>query len=123
MKLNDYQQETTFFMLEKSRNFSYLILGLLGEIGELLLETNYSDLLVVDQLMKYGEKAKQIRNGEILPDNVVINKEKFGLELGDLLFLIAENAYIAGFTLEQIAEMNLTKLSERKLKNQIINHA
>ena len=69
---------------------SYCALGLAGESGE------------------YAEKIKKlIRDG-------TFHSELVAKELGDVLWYLTRSANELGYTLQQIAEMNIVKLSDRK---------
>lgn len=101
MTLNEYQSkchETRNF--DETKKFVYPVLGLAGESGE-----------VCDKL----KKVIRDKNGKIT--NEV--KKEIALELGDVLWYVAEAAHDFGYTLEQIATMNIFKLQSRKERNKI----
>lgn len=68
-----------------------------------------------------GEVAEKI--GKVLRDNNGVFDDKVKLkiakELGDVLWYIPALAKGIGFDLEEIARMNIEKLSDRKNRNQI----
>jgi NTP pyrophosphatase (non-canonical NTP hydrolase) len=75
---------------------SYTALGLVGEGGE------------------FSEKVKKwIRDG-------VIDKRLAAKELGDVLWYLTASAKELGYRLQDIAEMNLVKLYDRK-KRDVLN--
>jgi NTP pyrophosphatase (non-canonical NTP hydrolase) len=92
MNINQYQYDGMKTRLP-SANEDYSLLGFVGEVGEL-----------------YSLLAKSIRDGKDL-DTEMVKKE-----LGDCLWFIAAIATDFGFTLEDVAEVNLTKLNKRKTK-------
>jgi NTP pyrophosphatase (non-canonical NTP hydrolase) len=92
MNINQYQYDAMKTRLP-SANEDYSLLGFVGEVGEL-----------------YSLLAKSIRDGKDL-DTEMVKKE-----LGDCLWFIAAIATDFGFTLEDVAEVNLTKLNKRKTK-------
>lgn len=92
MNINQYQYDSMKTRLP-SANEDYSLLGFVGEVGEL-----------------YSLLAKSIRDGKDL-DTEMVKKE-----LGDCLWFIAAIATDFGFTLEDVAEVNLTKLNKRKTK-------
>ena len=94
MNLNQYQYEALKTRL-KTANEDYALLGLVGEVGEL-----------------YSILAKAIRDDDGKTDSLSIKKE-----LGDVLWFLAAIATDFGFTLEDVAEVNLTKLQKRKKNN------
>jgi len=75
-------------------------LGLNGEAGEV------------------AEKLKKIlrdKNGEFSQDD----KFKIAMELGDVLWYLSDIAFELGFTLENVAILNIQKLSSRKDRDKI----
>jgi NTP pyrophosphatase (non-canonical NTP hydrolase) len=92
MNINQYQYDAMKTRLP-SANEDYSLLGFVGEVGEL-----------------YSLLAKSIRDVKDL-DTEMVKKE-----LGDCLWFIAAIATDFGFTLEDVAEVNLTKLNKRKTK-------
>lgn len=99
MQINDYQNRIAEFAIYPEANtgstteLSYLALGLGGEAGEVLEKTK-----------------KLIRDGKF--DHVEVAKE-----LGDVLWYLARYASAIGATLNDIAELNVTKLESRKTRN------
>ncbi len=78
----------------------YPSLGLAGEAGE------------------FCEKVKKIfrdSNGEISPETRIL----LGKELGDVLWYCSALSTELGFTLSEIAQMNIEKLSSRKSREKI----
>jgi NTP pyrophosphatase (non-canonical NTP hydrolase) len=84
----------------RGRNLIYPALGLCGEAGEL------------------AEKV-----GKVMRDDLLMlseqKRELCGLELGDALWYIAASAKELGYTLQDIAEMNLNKLKSRQERNKL----
>jgi len=76
---------------ERSGNLSYYALGLNGEAGE------------VAELVK---KAMRDSDG-------VVPNAKMAKELGDVLWYLSRLAAKCGYTLEEIAELNIHKLRDR----------
>lgn len=84
----------------------YPILGLSGEVGELI------------------EKIKKAyRNNPCYPDIVDIPglRQEVYYELGDILFYIARIAKLFGYLLSEILKGNQEKLNDRKKRNVICN--
>ena len=97
MDFNEYQKSSRKTWKEIFRNdFERAILGLCGESGEI------------------AEKVKKS-----LRDNTEIKNEDMALELGDCLYYIARIAEYYGYTLEEIARMNIKKLADREKRNKI----
>lgn len=103
---------------ESSMNDTYLLFGLVAEVGEL-----------ADKVAKAKRKdIITISGNHILPN--VPSKENakdfndfvngFVKELGDVLWFVALIAKHAGLTLEEVAQLNLDKLADRAKRNVII---
>ncbi len=102
MELNDYQVRSrrTAIYPNLGDNPIYPTLGLAGESGE-----------VADKVKKI------IRDKSGVFDDIA--KESIKLELGDVLWYVAQLSAELGFDLEQVAESNLKKLSSRKERGMI----
>lgn len=99
MQLNEYQE----FISQFAR---YPYAGT-GEVGEL----TYVALGLNGEAGEFAEKVKKlIRDG-------VFVKEDAAKELGDVLWYTARAAEALGYSLEDIAQMNIDKLSSRKARN------
>ena len=102
MNFNLYQSEsrTTAFYPNVGENPIYPTLGLAGEAGE-----------VADKVKK------------VLRDNGGVFDEKsiksITLELGDVLWYVAQLSSELGIDLEQVAKLNLEKLSSRAKRDVI----
>lgn len=94
MSFNDYQNEAMSFRMETASAL-YALLNLAGEVGEL------------NSLM-----AKAIRDGRKPDYDMNVKKE-----LGDILWSVAAIAIDHGFTLQDVADANIAKLSKRKIDN------
>jgi NTP pyrophosphatase (non-canonical NTP hydrolase) len=116
MTLAQYQQQAMTTCLPESENFSYMMLNLVGEVGELA-----------------SKVAKMIRKGgvEFLPDGDITlyhssdpeadrqREEEMQLEAGDILWQLSGLCSVMGWQLEDIARQNLTKLADRKARHVI----
>lgn len=100
--LDFYQQESmkTWLLNENKEEWkkeAYLVSGLAAEAGEIL-----------------DKYAKGIRDG--VPDmEVALNG--MAKELGDVLWFVSVLAHYYGYTLEEIANMNIDKLRKRQSQN------
>jgi NTP pyrophosphatase (non-canonical NTP hydrolase) len=81
-------------------NILYPTLGLCGESGE-----------VADKVKKVLRDRKGVFDQEV--------REGLALELGDVLWYVAQLATELGLSLEEIAEANLAKLASRAARNVI----
>ncbi len=91
MDMNTYQAHASSTAVYPDKHaIVYPVLGLAGEAGEVA-----------------GKLSKWLRgDGEL-------DREGLAYELGDCLWFIAAVALDLGYTLEEIAEMNVAKLQER----------
>lgn len=97
MNFNHYQSEAMSFRLPSAKLPTYPLFGLPGEVGELC-----------------SLVAKGLRDGRKFDHDQNVKKE-----LGDILWMVAAIAEDHGFTLEEIADCNIAKLSARKENNTI----
>ena len=118
MTLNEYQEKAMTTCTESSMNDTYLLFGLVAEVGEL-----------ADKVAKAKRKEIiTISGNHILPN--VPSKESakdfndfvngFVKELGDVLWFVAMIAKHTGLTLEEVAQLNLDKLADRAKRNVIV---
>lgn len=97
MNFNSYQAFTrTTAIYDKSIALSYLTAGLAEEAGEVA-----------------GKYKKWLRDGWEQSEF----EDKVVAELGDVLWYLARYADELGYSLQDIAEMNVHKLSKRKENN------
>ena len=96
MQLSEYQNQAMSYRLQ-SANKEYALLGLAGEVGEL-----------------YSLVAKSIRDSNRMFSVTAVKKE-----LGDILWFVAAIATDYGFGLDEIAQVNLDKLSSRQERNKL----
>ncbi|HMI09424.1 MAG TPA: nucleoside triphosphate pyrophosphohydrolase family protein [Candidatus Saccharimonadales bacterium] len=97
MNLNDYQTAAlrTAAPRDKKNEFFHLVLGLVGETGEI------------------AEKVKKVvrDNDDFM---AAIDVEDLKKELGDVMWYVAVLADHFDIPLEEIAEKNIAKLASRK---------
>jgi NTP pyrophosphatase (non-canonical NTP hydrolase) len=100
MDLNAYQQAAgrTALYPDRGRNALYPTLGLCGEAGE-----------VADKV----KKVLRDDGGEFSAER----RQAIALELGDVLWYVAQLAHELGLSLEEIASANLAKLADRADRN------
>ena len=118
MELNDYQKRAMETCMPSCENFSYMMLNLVGEVGEFA-----------------GKVAKMLRKGAVEIDTVddktsdlfpmmslpqwVYMQEELKKEAGDMLWQLAGLCHVMGWDLEDVAEGNLDKLASRKQRGVI----
>ena len=96
MDFREYQRKAvTFAIYPATHKVLYPTLGLCGEAGEV------------------AEKVKkQVRDG-------VFHRHEVAKELGDVLWYLANICNDIGYNLDEIADLNLTKLRGRMARNVI----
>ena len=117
MTLNQYQGRAMSTCMSSCSNFSYMMLNLVGEVGEFA-----------------SKVAKEIRKGNIeigataMPNKIMpymnedewwAKDEELMKEAGDILWQLAGLCTTMGWTLEEVAQKNLDKLSSRKKRGVI----
>ncbi len=92
----DYQKKAVSFAIyPATHKVLYPTLGLCGETGEV------------------AEKVKkQVRDG-------VFNRHEVAKELGDVLWYLANLSNDIGYNLDEIADINIEKLTSRKNRDKI----
>ena len=112
MELNEYQKRAMGTCMDSCNNFSYMMLNLVGEVGEFA-----------------SKVAKHIRKEEMMIDNydlidditgdTIQWNEELKKEAGDILWQLSGLCDIMAWDLEEVAQMNLDKLASRKQRNVI----
>lgn len=101
MTVNEYQQAAlTTAIYPEDKRIIYPTLGMTGEAGEV------------------ADKVKKVirDNGQVFTDE---KKREIAKEIGDVLWYCATLANDLGYSLEDIAEMNIEKLESRKQRGMI----
>lgn len=111
MELNVYQEQAMETCMPTCENISYMLLNLVGEVGEFSSK--------IAKGIRKGEMV--IKKNELHLDFNHIEIECFaGLdeslmaECGDILWQLSGLCSVMGWDLEKVAEYNLKKLAERK---------
>lgn len=96
MEFNEYQSFAfSTVVFPEDRAMDYLTNGLAAEAGEVC-----------------GKYAKIIRDKNGVVDDQ--DEAEMAKELGDIMWMVAVMARMLGFTLEDVATMNVVKLQSRK---------
>ena len=112
MELNEYQNRAMTTCMESCENFSYMFLNLVGEVGEF-----------ASKVAKLIRKSEATIGGKTIPNGLLttLEGEDFDLaddalmkEAGDILWQLSGLCEVMGWTLEDIARLNLDKLAARK---------
>lgn len=112
MTLNEYQKKAMSTCMPSCENFAYMMLNLVGEVGELS-----------------SKVAKAIRKNEVSIDNEMLLPIGYAFpehflddvraEAGDILWQLSGLCEVLGFPLEEVAQKNLDKLASRKKRGVI----
>lgn len=123
MELNEYQEKAMSTCTESSENFSYMMLNLVGEVGE--VASKVAKAIRKNQLLIGKSKAgdgKEIENHlwihpeyfkEVSMEEVDAMTIEIQKECGDILWQLAGLCHVFGWTLEDVAKQNLKKLADR----------
>ena len=99
--LNEYQEQAEQFAIyPENHQIIYPTLGLTGEAGE-----------VADKIKKIMRDNGGIYTSE--------NRLEIAKELGDVLWYVAILGRDIGYSLEEIADLNIEKLTSRKERNKL----
>lgn len=115
--LDEYQTRAMSTRLDSCDNVTYMTFGLVAEVGEL-----------ADKIAKWKRKKEAyVTDDRLVFDTWQMNEvdEKHAelmKEIGDVLWFVAGIADHFGYSLSEVAEMNLEKLAGRKSKGTIVTH-
>ena len=116
MELNEYQERAMATCMPSCDNFSYMMLNLIGEVGELASKVA-KDIRKVNAVIGHG------MDNELIPrmpfDEWIVRQEEYKAEAGDILWQLAGLCRVMGWNLDTIAQMNLDKLADRKARGVI----
>ena len=117
MQLNDYQKAAMTTCMESSNNFSYMFLNLVGEVGE--FASKVAKAIRKEKLaIGWWEQGDEANESNLIPATNVFEWSEFSEELkkeaGDILWQLSGLCSVMGWSLEEIAQMNLDKLAARK---------
>lgn len=111
LTLNEYQKRAMSTCMPSCENISYMLLNLVGEVGELaskvakhIRKGHYS---IMDSNIANGSNIDDLEN----PEKALDELKK---ELGDILWQTAGVAYVMNWTLGDVGLGNLDKLAARK---------
>ena len=117
LTLNEYQKRAMSTCMPSSENFSYMFLNLVGEMGE--FASKVSKAIRKEKIaIGWSETAKEADENNLFPicsyPEWKEMEEELKKEAGDMLWQLAGLCSILGWSLEDIAQMNLDKLAARK---------
>lgn len=119
MRLNEYQEKAMTTCMPSCENISYMLLNLVGEVGEFaskvakhIRKGHYS---IMDSNIANGSNIDDLEN----PEKALDELKK---ELGDILWQTAGLAHVMGWPLEDVGLGNLDKLAARKEAGTIVGN-
>lgn len=111
MTLNEYQESAMTTCMHSSNNFAYMFLNLVGEVGEFASKVAKA----VRKRQGYIDDSELYFSYDPMnPGYVEEFKEELKKEAGDILWQLSGLCQVMGWKLEDVAQMNLDKLSSRK---------
>lgn len=116
MTLNQYQEKAMSTCMKSCDNFSYMMLNLIGEIGEFASK-------VAKEIRKGNIEIGAAVSNQIMPymneDDWWAKDDELMKEAGDILWQLSGLCKVMGWTLEEVAQKNLDKLASRKQRGVI----
>ena len=110
LTLNEYQQRAMTTCMHSCENLSYMLLNLVGEVGEFSSKVA-KHIRKEEAGIGSGDTPNQFyftAKANFLTDRVALRKEA-----GDILWQLAGLCKVMGWDLEAVAQENLAKLAER----------
>lgn len=142
MNFNEYQQQAHTTCMPSSNNIVYMTWNLAGEVGELLsklakalrhekitVNDNQYEICGTPLTEEHVKNLKQLTSEEqdaycqkYVEKTMQEDKERqeaLKLEAGDILWQLSGLCTVMGWSLEEIARLNLDKLADRKKRDKI----
>lgn len=121
MTLNEYQSRAMTTNAESSDNETYSLFGLIAEVGEIADKiakgVRKRVITICDDCIYPCEEGVQDGNINL---QYVEFEEGMKKELGDVLWFVAHLAHRFGWSLDEVAQLNLDKLADRAKRGKII---
>lgn len=121
MELNEYQRKAMTTCMPSSENFSYMLLNLVGEVGEFAskvakgIRKGHCSIGLEPKIAEeYDTNDETIANELWQFFGFEERLEELKKEAGDILWQLSGLCSVMGWDLEDIAQMNLDKLAARK---------
>lgn len=120
MELNEYQKKAMGTCLPSCDNFSYMMLNLVGEVGEFagkVAKALRKETGIMDDANFFYLQYQDL--GEPTSTELYADLKS---EAGDILWQLAGLCRVMGWDLNDVAQCNLDKLANRKKEGTIITH-
>ena len=122
MELKTYQEKAMTTCMESSNNFSYMFLNLVGEVGEFASKVAKA-IRKEKAAVGWKEAIKEADENNLFPTcsypEWKAMNEELKKEAGDILWQLSGLCSVMGWSLEEIAQMNLDKLAARRVAGTI----
>ena len=119
--LNEYQRVAMTTCTESSRNFSYMMLNFVGEVGEFaskVAKAIRKEKCTIEGNRLFVDGSHPLFQGSMTDDEI----EDLKREAGDCLWQLSGLCTVMGWSLEDIANANLCKLASRKERGVIVGN-
>ncbi|MBQ3023600.1 MAG: nucleoside triphosphate pyrophosphohydrolase family protein [Clostridia bacterium] len=121
MDLNQYQEKAMTTCMPSSENFSYMLLNLVGEVGEFAskvakgIRKGHCSIGLEPNIVDAYDIANETTANELWQFfGMEESLEELKKEAGDILWQLSGLCSVMGWFLEDVAQMNLDKLAARK---------
>ena len=111
MELNVYQKKAMETCMPTCENISYMLLNLVGEVGEFSSKIA-KGIRKGDFVIKENGLCFNPQN--LTEESLIRVEESLLAEAGDICWQLSGLCTVMGWDLEKVAEYNLKKLAERK---------
>ncbi len=118
MELNDYQKQAMTTCMRESENFSYMMLNLVGEVGEFASKVAKAIRKEQMYIGLQNRSCKRFCDITAMNPNAEL-REELKKEAGDILWQLSGLCTVMGWSLDDVAQMNLDKLASRKQRGVI----
>jgi NTP pyrophosphatase (non-canonical NTP hydrolase) len=115
MTLNEYQKAAMTTCMASCDNFSYMMLNLVGEVGE--FASKVAKAIRKEQMYILDDNIKFVTDFD--RDKAQEQLDELKKEAGDIAWQLAGLCQVMGWTLEEVCQQNLDKLASRKQRNVI----
>ena len=125
LTLNDYQKRAMSTCMPSCENISYMLLNLVGEVGE--FASKVAKAVRKDQVkIGWWEDGEEADENNLIPTGSFYEwdliKDELKKEAGDILWQLSGLCKVMGWSLEDVAQMNLDKLAARKAAGTIVGN-
>ena len=117
MTLNEYQEKAMSTCMDSCNNFSYMMLNLVGEVGE--LSSKVAKMIRKEKFEIGGKSNLRVDIKAVNGDDIAIIDKELKLEAGDIAWQLAGLCKVFGWSLEDVCQANLDKLASRKARGVI----